>query len=161
MIGEFQQLVELQNQILETVAPIKTTDVIQAYKNRPSKRKKSPLCNDQLRALTLASHFRLLRHRGCWVARTEFKFGDRRIRKCAMRAITFRKLWENGYLNGIPDGTLMGQTQAYDPGVYLVASEAGKVLLEQLRAETGIYFDLNTFEVVRPERRSTNGNQPA
>ena len=150
MIGEFQKLVELQNKILEMVAPIETTDEIRAYKNRPSKRKKSPLSNDQLRALTLASHFRLLRFPGCWVARTEFKFGDRRIRKCGMKAITIRKLWENGYINGIPDGTLMGQTKAYDPGVYLVASEAGKALLERLRAETGIYFDLNTFEVVRP-----------
>ena len=160
MIGD-QNFAELQKKILEMIAPIEPIDVLQRYENRPSKRKKSPLSNDQLRALTLASHFNLLRHRGFWSARADFEFGDRRNRKCGMRAITIRKLWERGYLNGVPDGTLMGRSKAYDQDVYLVASEAGKALLEQLRAETGIYFDLNTFEVVRPKRRSASGNQPA
>jgi len=160
MIGD-QNFAELQKKILEMIAPIEPIDVLQRYENRPSKRKKSPLSNDQLRALTLASHFKLLRHRSFWSARADFEFGDRRNRKCGMRAITIRKLWEKGYLNGVPDGTLMGESKAYDQGVYLVASGAGKALLEQLRAETEIYFDLDTFEVVRPKRKSTSGNQRA
>ena len=70
-----------------------------------------------------------------------------------MKAITVRKLWKKVYLNGVPDGTLMGQTEASSEVPYLEASEAGKALLEQIRTETGMYFDLDTFEVVRPKRR--------
>jgi hypothetical protein len=161
MIGEFQKLVELQKNISAMVAAMEPIDVTLPETKLSRKRKKLPLSDDQLRALTLASHFRLLRHRSGWSARTDFKFGDTRNRKSRLKAITIRKLWEKGYLSGIPDGILMGQTQACRQDVYLVASEAGKALLEQIRAETGIYFDLDTFEVVRPKRRSTKGNQPA
>jgi hypothetical protein len=144
---------EVQKKLLELVASIEVVDVPSSTEGQLSKRKRLSLSNNQLQALTLASHFRLLRYRSGWWANTDFKFGDRRNRKSGVKAITVRKLWQKGYLNGMPDGILMGQTKASNQPAHLQASEAGKALLEQIRAETGVYFDLDTFEVVRPKRR--------
>jgi hypothetical protein len=146
---EFQKLVELQEKLSQTLEPAEQTP----SKKRSSRRKKSTLSDDQLRALTLAANFGLLRGRSFWMARTEFYLGDRRNKKSRIRAITIRKLWEKGYLTGVPDLILIQQTKGYDQGAYLVASEAGKALLQQLRANAGIYFDLKKFEVVRLKRR--------
>src|SRR5436309_2115452 len=144
---------EVEKRLSELAGPIEVIDVPSSTERQLVKRKKLPLSIDQLRALTVASHFRPLRFRSGWWANTDFKFGDRRNRKSHVKAITVRKLWEKGYLNGVPDRTLMGQNKASNQPAYLEASEAGKSLLEQVRADTGICFDLDTFEVVRPKRR--------
>jgi hypothetical protein len=149
---EKAKALEVEKRLSELAGLIEVIDVPSSTERQLSKRKKSPLSINQLRALTVASHFRLLRSRSGWWANTDFKFGDRRNRKRHVKAITVRKLWERGYLSGMPDGILMGQTKAYNQPAYLEASEAGKALLEQIRTETGLYFDLDTFEVVRPKR---------
>jgi hypothetical protein len=155
MIRDFEKAraLEVQEKLMELAASIEVIDVQSSTERQLSKRKRLPLSNNQLQALTLASHFRLLRCRSGWSANTGFKFLDRRNRKSGVKAITVRKLWERGYLNGMPDGILMGQTKASNQPAYLEASEAGKALLEQIRVETGLYFDLDSFEVVRPKRR--------
>jgi hypothetical protein len=136
--------------------------------NRPNARNHHLLMN-QICALTLASHFRLRRlhsrvvssggirfrslWRSCWYAHippVEFFASQPK----AIRSITIRKLWEKNYLDGIPDGVLVGSDDRNTQGVYLVASEAGKAVLEQIRAETGIYYDIDTFQLVHPKRRS-------
>src|ERR1700730_14445119 len=172
MIREYQKLEQLQKKIMEMFPSVEPDDVDQ---EQPTKRKKPLLSDDQIWPLSLASHFRLRRShsrfryrfahrrrgirceyrsgwRSCWYAQIPFDFFDRR--PSAIRTITIRKLWEKNYLDGIPDGVLVGSDDRNTEGVYLVASEAGKAILEKIKAQTGIYYDIDTYELVRPKRRS-------
>jgi len=38
-----------------------------------------------------------------------------------------------------------------------VASEAGKAILEKIKAETGIYYDIDTFQLVRSKASFEEG----
>ena len=82
-------------------------------------------------------------------------FFDRR--PAGIRTITIRKLWEKNYLDGIPHGVLGGSDDRNTQGVYLVASEAGKAILEKIKAETGIYYDIDTFQLVRSKASFEEG----
>jgi hypothetical protein len=174
MIREYQKLEELQKKVMEMFPSVESDDVDQ---EQPAKRKKPLLSDDQICALTLASHFRLRRfhsrfryrfahrrrgirceHRSSWrshwyaqIPIVDFLFDKR---PNAIRTITISKLWEKNYLNGVPDGVLVGSDDRNTEGVYLVASEAGKAILEKIKAETGIYYDIDTLQLVRPKRRS-------
>jgi hypothetical protein len=173
MIREYQKTEELQKKIMEMFPSVEPDDVDQ---EQPTKRKKPPLTDDQICALTLASHFRLQRshsrvfhsggirfrslYRSCWYALVQVvEFFDKR--PAGIRSITIRKLWEKNYLDGIPDGVLVGSDDRNTQGVYLVASEAGKAILEKIKAETGIYYDIDTFQLVRPKRRSRKVGEAA
>jgi hypothetical protein len=78
-----------------------------------SAHKSSSFTQEQVRALTLASHYNLIRHRAGWVARTDFKWGRR---EKIIRPGTVKALWRRGCLKATPNAKSI-----YQPSLVSVA----------------------------------------
>ena len=108
------------------------------------------LSHPQLYDLHLASHYRLKRSTMGWWPEDHPRWGVTEPRWGVTEPVqisapaTIRSLWRMGLLDGTPDAHLLGHAGTVTLTPELWTNDKGRMLLDYIRRDTGIFFDPST-----------------
>jgi hypothetical protein len=116
------------------------------------------LSHPQLYNLHLACHYRLKRSSMGWWPEDHPRWGVTEPVQISAPA-TIRSLWRMGLLDGTPDAHILGQagTVAFTPELW--TNDKGRMLLDYIRKDIGIFFDPSSDCLIYPdEDQAGSGN---
>ena len=109
----------------------------------------SRLSQPQLYALYLGRHYKLRRSSIGWWVEDHLRWGVTEPVRIISPA-TIKSLWRMGVLDGTPDAKILDQTGLVTSQPELWTNDRGKDLLDQIRRDTGIFYDYESDQLIMP-----------